>query len=72
MKSVEDLALEHGATVRGEEVVMSLDDFARLVRYANELKAANDKLNAQIEAYNDQFAKFDPDEEDEHAQPWLD
>ncbi len=38
-----------------KEVVMSLKDFKELIRYVNELKSANDKLNQQIKEYNERF-----------------
>jgi hypothetical protein len=68
MKS-DEIDFERAAEVRGEEVVMSLGDFRKLIAYTNRLKEAVDRLNAQIEAYDAQFAHF---EEDEHEQPWLD
>jgi len=51
-------------------VVMSVEEFRRLVDYCTELQEANAKLNAQIEAYDAQFARFDEEGDDE--QPWLD
>ena len=69
MKSVDEALRQHNGRIEGTEVVMSVGDFSRLVRYCQELQEANRKLNAQIEAYDAQFAKFA--EEDDDEQPWL-
>ena len=68
MKSVDEALERHNGRIEGAEVVMSVEDFRQLVRYCKELQDANTKLNAQIEAYDAQFAKF---AEDDDEQPWL-
>jgi uncharacterized protein YlxW (UPF0749 family) len=46
----------------GKEVVMKVEDFARLLAYVNRLKEANEKLNEQIRAYNAKFADQNTEE----------
>ena len=40
----------------GKEVVMSADDFEKLINYVRQLENANDLLNEQVEEYNQKFA----------------
>ena len=56
-KSPARLDMKFGAKISddGKEVVLTVEDFTKLIQYVNRLEEANAKLNAEIEAYNKEF-----------------